>query len=142
MAQIPNVRVTRHVTLGKLPCRFDKAYFTLNQIQIEYMTLNGDEDNKITFEEGAVMTAKYRGSVPAGSIIANCYSRDSIQTLLDQPGCKGIRAYFALNADKLPCLVIVGVNESGNDQIGPDYNCMDNSTPCPIDCSEPNILNS
>ena len=106
------------------------------------MTLNGDEDNKITFEEGAVMTARYRESVPSGSIIANCYSRDSIQALLNQPGCKGIRAYYALDTDKLPCLVIVGVNESGNDQIGPGFYCIDTSLKCPDDCSEPNILNS
>ncbi len=106
------------------------------------MVLTGSEDNEITFEEGAVMTSEYRSTVPAGSIIANCYSRDSIQKLLDQPGCKGIRAYFALNADKLPCLVIVGVNESGNDQIGPNFDCMDNSFGCPDNCSEPNILNS
>ena len=106
------------------------------------MVLTGNEDNKITFEKGAVMTSEYRKIVPPSSIIANCYSKNSIQTLLDQPGCKGIRAYFALNADKLPCLVIVGVNENGNDQIGPEFDCMDTSVMCPMECSEPNFLNS
>ncbi len=106
------------------------------------MPLSGNEDNKITFEEGAVMTRDYRKTITPGSVIANCYSKDSIQLLLDQPGCKGIRAYFGLNADKLPCLVIVGVDQYGNDQIGSTYNCMDTGQQCPPDCSENNILNS
>ncbi|MFZ7145763.1 MAG: hypothetical protein ACO1G6_10520, partial [Bacteroidota bacterium] len=60
------------------------------------MAFTGTEDNKITFEEGGVMTSEYRKTVPPGSIIANFYSKESINKLLDQPGCVGIRAYFAL----------------------------------------------
>ena len=106
------------------------------------MVLTGNEENGVTFEQGAVMTKEYRKSVAIGTIIANCYSKNSIQSLLDQSGCKGIRAYYALNADKLPCLVIVGVDENGNDQIGPEYNCIDTGIMCPSQCSELNILNS
>jgi hypothetical protein len=106
------------------------------------MSYTGHEDNKITFAQGAELTANYRKEIPSGDILAYYYSKDSINCLLNQPGCVGIRTYFARTDEGVLCLVIVGVDSEGNDQIGSQYYCVDDGFGCPANCSTPNILNS
>ncbi|MBK8584712.1 MAG: hypothetical protein IPN88_04435 [Bacteroidetes bacterium] len=106
------------------------------------MAFTGNEDNIIPFSEGAVLTKKFRNESKPTDIIANYYSKDSIQALLEQSGCVGIRAYFGKNADDQLCLVIVGVDAEENDLIGEDFVCVDNGISCPNNCSTHNILNS
>ena len=106
------------------------------------MAFTGHEDNSIEFEDGAILTKEYRTSVDKEDVKANYYSKDSIQALLNQDGSIGIRAYFGKKADGQLCLVIVGVDETGNDQIGTGFICVDSGDQCPPICSTPNILNS
>ncbi len=106
------------------------------------MAYTGHEDNEIAFEDGSMLTKRYREGIKSGDINANYYSKDSITKLLDQAGSVGIRAYFGRKEDGQLCLVIVGVDSDGNDQIGNNFVCIDTGTQCPPNCSTPNILNS
>ena len=47
--------------------------------------------------------------------IAVAFNREGIQQLLDLPGCIGLRAYFALNAENKVTLVLAGMDEEGED---------------------------
>lgn len=105
------------------------------------MTVDGTEGGQITLAEGAAMTARHREVNPEG-IKARLFGRNCIEDLLNQGDgtvCKGVRMYFALNADGEQELVLVGVDADGNDLL--DL-VMDLSFPCPKMCPSSNALNS
>ncbi|MFN8166937.1 MAG: hypothetical protein U0X76_12450 [Bacteroidia bacterium] len=106
------------------------------------MSFTGHEDQKIKFEDGAELTKRYRDNNPSGCQLGEYFSKDSILELLNQPGCVGIRVYFGYDESKIFKLVVVGVDENEDDQIGDDYSCMDKGNPAPPYSGNQNILNS
>ncbi|REJ81326.1 MAG: hypothetical protein DWQ44_09740 [Bacteroidetes bacterium] len=106
------------------------------------MSFTGTENHEISFAEGADQTKRYRESMSEGDIKGLFFGKDAIRKLLDQEGSVGIRAYFGINKENKQSLVIVGVFENEDDQIGDDYVCIDLGRPCPPDCGRDNILNS
>src|SRR5438309_1093681 len=98
-------------------------------------------DQSITFEQGGAMTKRYRDQNP-DSIIAGFFFAQAITSLLNQPGCVGIRYYYAIADDGSKTLVLAGVDNNGNDLVGIGKVCIDMSTPCPPFCGINNILNS
>ncbi len=106
------------------------------------MSFIGNENHEISFEEGSTITKRYRQQAPSESLKALFFGKDAIQQLLDQKGSVGIRIYFGLNKENIQSLVIVGVSENEDDQIGDGAVCMDVGRPCPTRCGSNNILNS
>jgi hypothetical protein len=104
------------------------------------MLVTGYENQKINLEEAAKLTAKYRESVEKDSITAGYFSMQSINSLLTQSGCIGIRIYYGLTEENKPQMVIVGIDSNGNDLA--DGNIMEHAWTCPPFCSKPNPLNS
>jgi hypothetical protein len=101
-----------------------------------------DEDHTISFDEGAVLTANYRNTMTGSQVKGGYFSRAAIELLLDQADCAGIRIYYGLTSSGMQEMVVVGVDNTGNDQIGNQYSCLDSFVPCPDHCGEDNILNS
>ncbi len=69
---------------------------------------------------------QYQGSTISGLIAANAY-----QLLLAQPGCVGVRTYFALEQGVLT-FVVVGVDNNGNDMANGVI--LDGVLGCPPNC--------
>jgi hypothetical protein len=104
----------------------------------------GEENHKITLEEGATLTANYRNTLMNlfGGIKGGYISKNAMKELLDQEGVVGFRYYYGLSVGLpvLPQIVVVGVDSDGNDLTA----CiiLDKSLSCPPTCSVENPLNS
>jgi hypothetical protein len=104
------------------------------------MSFNGSEGAFITLEEGAVMTANYRNTIQPGEVIGLFFGKEKIEKILEQPGCVGIRYYFAINDLGEKTLVLVGTDADQNDIV--DGLIGDHAFPCPNICGNSNSLNS
>lgn len=102
------------------------------------MSFNGNEGGQISLTEGAVFTKRYRDNHP-DSGIGVFYGKAHIEALLAQPDCKGIRMYFAQEADGSQTLVLVGANTNQDDLL--DL-IIENGTKCPTVCGSTNALNN
>jgi hypothetical protein len=97
-------------------------------------------DQKVSLDDASKKTKQYRDkpdhkrAFPFGA-----FHRIALDRILGQPGCVGIRAYPAENDDGLSTMVIVGVDESGNDMY--DGELAQDMFLCPQYCSDENPLN-
>ncbi len=104
------------------------------------MSLPPPRDHKIPLAQAAELTKRYRTAAPPGAIIAGMYHRAALDEALAQPGCAGIRFYFAREVGGELSLIIVGVDANGDDLATGDI--LDVHFPCPPICSAANPLNS
>lgn len=104
-------------------------------------TFNGSEGAPIDRTEAAKWTANYRNAVAGANgaaVKAHFYGREVLQKLLDQPGCMGIRMYYARDEKGQKQLILVGADADGNDM---EELVVDSSKVCPPDCSTGGELN-
>jgi hypothetical protein len=82
---------------------------------------------------------------------AHFFGKEVLEKILNQPGCMGLRIYYAMDDNSKKQLIIVGADEKGNNMWpskgpkpkkgkkmlgGSDGNTtVDNSRPCPPYCS-------
>jgi len=64
-------------------------------------------------EAGAKMIKRYYDQNP-DDVLAHFTGRNIIEKILAQPGCTGIRTFYALNELGIKQLVMVGVDKDGN----------------------------
>ena len=122
----------------------------------------GAEAGSVDLDTAAEWTAQYRVQNP-NQTRAHFFGRNIIEKILDQPGCVGLRIYYALDANNEQHLVIVGADANRDDQLptspsqpttnpgvfddlAPDTAnkrpvIAEMSIPCPNQCSKPNPLN-
>ena len=103
------------------------------------MPFSGNENHFVGITEAEQLTANYRNANP-NALLGGFFGQAAIQAVLSQPGCVGIRYYFAQNADGTPTLVLTGTDANMNDLW--QGIVLDMSMPCPRFCSTPNPLNS
>jgi hypothetical protein len=96
-------------------------------------------DHKITLAEAAKKTKQYKAKKEHKHFPPGAFRREAFERILAQPGCVGVRAYPAENEDGLDTIVIVGVDEQGNDMYEGEL-AQDVFT-CPDFCSDVNPLN-
>lgn len=101
------------------------------------MAFTGKEDHLITLEEAIRLIRNYKNT--GQEIKAHYFGRESLQKLLEQESCVGIRIYYAAQEDGTPELVIVGVNEEGLDLT--NGLILERSWPCPPYCDGKSKLN-
>jgi hypothetical protein len=89
-------------------------------------------DHHITLQEGVAMVRRYRERHPEATH-ASMFDRAIFDQILAQPGCAGVRIYYAEAADGAQTLVLVGVDAQGNDFFEGDIG--DTHYPCPPFCS-------
>jgi hypothetical protein len=63
---------------------------------------------------------------------AGAFKREALERLLNQTGCAGIRIYYGMHPDGQPALVLVGVDEYGEEML--DGELAERSFPCPPFC--------
>lgn len=122
--------------------------------------------HSISLEQAKKMTKKFRDDkrkvvkdeFHGKHILPTCetFERAGFDELLKQPGCVGVRAYYAMDDDKKVHLIFVGVNSS-NEDILPTISAgiaqdaarlegqgllLENGTRCPSDCPPTSPLNS
>lgn len=94
----------------------------------------------ISLQEASEMTARYRATIQPGDTIAVAGSKTIFEQILAQPGCEGLRMYFAIDDNGAKTLVAVGVDNQENDMT--QGLIADNFGFCPKRCSVENSLNS
>lgn len=110
-------------------------------------------------QQASAWTRNYRTQNPGG-IKGHCISAATLNDILSQPTCVGVRAYYGLDDDGAPKLIIVGYDANDNDILTETTvavrRAVDEETaslsssaqiatalpPCPPCCSIDNPLNS
>jgi hypothetical protein len=104
----------------------------------------GNEDQQITLAEGSSFTAKFRAWLATtGSLdltIGEYHSRRTLETILAQEDCVGMRSYYGMDAEGNRRLVLVGVTADENDQV--ELFIGDRSYKSPPHTGAANLLNS
>ena len=75
----------------------------------------GFEDHTITLEEAGSLTRNYRMAAGAGAVKGRYFSRTAIEQLLLQEETVGVRYYYGEDTEGRPQMVLVGVDELGQD---------------------------
>ncbi len=105
----------------------------------EQQAFTGHENQSISLADASALTARFRASVPTGSVLGGYFAKDGLQTVLGQAGAVGVRYYYGLKQDGTPILVLTGVDGSGNDLS--TGTLLENPFLCPPFCGSPNGLN-
>jgi len=101
--------------------------------------VTGQEDHIITLEQATKYVENFKSFPTAPTIKGGYFSKAAFDKILSQPGCVGIRYYYAKKDDGSATIVLVGIDASGNDlTYGP---LADLSVPCPPYCGSPSPLN-
>ena len=103
------------------------------------MSFNENSGQTISLEEAAKMTKRYRDN-HAGQKQAAGFGVTTLQTILQQTDCIGIRSYYAQNDNGEMTLVLVGVKSNGDDLY--QGQIMEFGAACPPFCGSSNPLNS
>jgi len=104
------------------------------------MPFTKDEGQFITLAEGVSWTANYRGSQYFNGTKTQFYGKAKINQILQQPGCTGLRIYYAVDNTDTAVLVLVGTNIDGNDlQTGL---ILERGISCPPNCGGGGGVNS
>lgn len=107
------------------------------------MAFNGTEGTFITISEGSTMTKDYRDSFLTNDRKRKAifFGKEKLQAILNQPECMGIRCYFGaveVSEDGKKwqelSLVLVGADESENDQLAANNHVLNHGAPCPMQC--------
>lgn len=100
--------------------------------------LTGKENHRVTLAEASRLTRNFREGLDPAGIKGGYFGRNIIEAILSQPGCAGIRMYFAITDEWTPTLVLVGVLPNGNDMF--EGVLGEDTLPCPPYCPEANPL--
>ncbi len=96
------------------------------------MAFTGEEDHGMSLEEAAKLTANYRQSVSAGTMLGGFFGKTAILSILNQTGCVGMRIYNGQFKDGAATYVLVGVDAAGEDL--EDGEIAEICLPCPPNC--------
>lgn len=109
-------------------------------------TFNGSEGGPIPLPTAKEWTANYRKTIKDGDTLAHYFGGDIIQRVLQETGAVGIRIYYAIDDKGQKQLLVVGVDEFGNNllpkegvagksaEADGDPIIVDFSRPCPTEC--------
>lgn len=106
-------------------------------------TFDGTESGPIPLATAKEWTANYRATIKPGETLAHYFGGDIIQKVLKEAGCVGIRVYYAIDDKGQKQLLIVGVDENGDNLLPAevaeargedDFIIVDKSTSCPPQC--------
>lgn len=103
------------------------------------MPFNPNANQLISLRDASILTANFRQANPAATI-ANAYNKRQMLELLEQENCAGFRVYNGLDDKGDQQLVIVAVDDRGDDLF--EGILIDCSQPCPTVCSTTNPLNT
>jgi hypothetical protein len=97
-------------------------------------------DHVVTLDQAVKLIQNFKFSPTAPSIKGGYFTRDIFDKILAQPGCSGIRYYYAKKDDGSATIVLLGIDGGGNDMTSGILG--DWTYPCPPYCGSPNQLNN
>jgi hypothetical protein len=97
------------------------------------------EDHVVTLDQAIRLIENFKNAPTAPTTKGGYFVRSIFDKILSQPGCVGLRYYYAKKDDGTATLVLVGVDGGGNDMIQGVLG--DEGWPCPPNCGAPNQLN-
>jgi hypothetical protein len=97
------------------------------------------DDHVITLDQAIRLVENFKNAPTAPTTKGGYFARSIFDRILPQPGCAGLRYYYAKRDDGTATLVFVGVDGGGNDIIHGVLG--DEGWPCPPNCGVPNQLN-
>ncbi|WP_139924024.1 hypothetical protein [Hymenobacter sp. DG01] len=113
--------------------------------------------NNDALSQASAWTRNYRNQ-NFGGIKGHCLPAETLQAILSQEGCVGVRAYYGLTDDNTPKLILVGYDTNDNDILSNTISAARSSVeaesvagtsqvaidlpPCPPCCSVENPINS
>lgn len=100
------------------------------------MPLPDPKSHKIPLSEASAQVKRSGG----GGLKGGMFLRKDLDELLAQPGCAGVRYYYGLDANGQDTLIVVGVDQNGDDMVNGVL--IDGHFPCPPFCGGGNSLNS
>jgi len=100
------------------------------------MALPAPKSHRITLNDAADQARRSVKRTHKGGL----FLRKDLDDLLAQPGCAGLRYYYGRNAASQDTLILVGVDNDGNDQV--QGVVMEDCFLCPPICGTANSLNS
>ena len=74
--------------------------------------------------------------------ICETFEKSHVQSLLNNPDCTGLRAYFAMDGNENVKLILVAVNDADEDLYQGTTALLDRATRCPDMCPPASPLNS
>ncbi len=103
---------------------------------------NGSDGGRIDLATARQWAQNFKNANPnPAEVRAHYFGRATLDQILAQKDCKGIRAYYAVNSAGEKELLVVGVDQTGNNMLPKspglapgDNTIMDNSYPCPPIC--------
>ncbi len=107
---------------------------------LQKMRFDGKQDHSISLAEACNMARNYQAKIAPGEVIGGYFGEDAIAAILLQEGTTGLRYYFGENDDGSRHIILVGVDEQGDDLV--DGLLADKSGECPPFCSKANVLNT
>ncbi len=128
----------RFFALAALICAF-VAFAILLSVNTVNAQLTGNENHVVTLDQAVKFIQNFKNHPTAPTIKSGLFARNIFEKILAQPGCVGIRYYYAALDDGSPTMVLVGVDSNGNDM---EQGVIGEATyPCPPICGSPNQLN-
>ena len=100
------------------------------------MALPDPKNHRISLDEAAAQAKRRRGGPHKGGM----FLRPELDQLLAQPGCAGLRFYYGRKADGQDTLILVGVDEKGDDM--EQGVLLEDHFLCPPWCGSANALNT
>jgi len=101
------------------------------------MAFDGTEGGVIDLATASAWTANHRNT--GAAIYAHFYGRNILHQILDQPGCMGIRIYYAQDGSGASQMILVGVGADEGDLCNGVVAEM--GRPCPNYCGVNSPLN-
>jgi len=89
-----------------------KSLVSLNKT-VDYSNLG----SKITYELAQKMIKDYADAQKEENVKCMVYGKTALLEILSQPGCVGIRQYYALNELGEKTFVLIGIDQSGKNLI-------------------------
>lgn len=115
------------------------AFAILLSVNTVNAQLTGNENHVVTLDQAVKFIQNFKNHPTAPTIKGGHFARSIFDKILAQPGCVGIRYYYAALDDGSPTMVLVGVDQNGNDI---DSGVIGEAiTPCPPVCGSANQLN-
>ncbi|HSE52864.1 MAG TPA: hypothetical protein VLB00_11805 [Gemmatimonadales bacterium] len=110
------------------------------------MALPDPKSHRISLDDAAAQARRHRGGPPTRGVAGGdphkggLFLRAELDQLLAQPGCAGLRFYYGRKDDGQDTLILVGVDEKGNDM--ENGVLLEDHFLCPPICGTANALNS
>ena len=103
-------------------------------------TFTGKEDHNITLAEASDLTFNFRMQAGPNAVLGGFFGKDAVLAILAQEGAVGLRYYYGLDETGKPHIILIGVDQEGNDKT--EGLLAQRSVVCPPICAQENELNS